>query len=132
VSRYGIVGGTFVRDGVLRLDTLVEKPSPESAPSRLAIAARYVLTPAIFDCLDQTAPGKGSEVQLTDALIELMRTQEIRPFEFGGRTFDCGSPAGFVAANLHMAIHRADIGGMVLDEIDAIAAGREPARRGAA
>ena len=57
-----------------------------------------------------------------------MRTQEIRPFEFAGRTFDCGSPAGFVAANLHMAIQRADIGGMVLDEIDAIAASNATAR----
>jgi len=97
------------------------------------MSGRYVLQPEIFGILENLAPGAGGEVQLTDALIELMRTQEIRPFEFGGRTFDCGSPAGFVAANLHMAIRRADIGAGVLDEIDMIAESRvRPKDRGAA
>src|SRR3954470_8879826 len=64
VSRYGVVGGTVLREGVLRLDTLVEKPSPQEAPSRFAIAARYVLSPRVFDCIDATPPGKGGEVQL--------------------------------------------------------------------
>ena len=73
VGRYGIVGGAELRNGVLKLDTLVEKPSPASAPSRFAIAARYVMTPAIFECLDATPPGKGGEIQLTDALRLLLQ-----------------------------------------------------------
>jgi UTP-glucose-1-phosphate uridylyltransferase len=67
VGRYGIVGGPCIADGLYKLDTLIEKPSLVSAPSRLAIAARYLLTPAIFECLEQTKPGAGGEVQLTDA-----------------------------------------------------------------
>ena len=68
VSRYGIVGGTDLGDGIFRITTLVEKPTAADAPSDLAVAARYVLTPAVFDCLDRVTPGAGGEVQLTDAL----------------------------------------------------------------
>jgi UTP--glucose-1-phosphate uridylyltransferase len=103
VSRYGVVGGTFVRDGVLRLDTLVEKPSPESAPSRLAIAARYVLTPAIFDCLDQTAPGKGGEVQLTDALRLLLNREPIHAVVVRATRHDIGNPVDWLRTNLVFA-----------------------------
>ena len=125
--KFGIVSLKPTANGPL-VNGLIEKPAPGTAPTNFYMSGRYVLQPQIFDVLENQTPGAGGEVQLTDALIELMRTQEIRPFEFSGRTFDCGSPAGFVAANLHMAIQRADIGGMVLDEIDAIAASNATAR----
>ena len=125
--KFGIVSLKPTANGPL-VNGLIEKPAPGTAPTNFYISGRYVLQPEIFGILENQTPGAGGEVQLTDALIELMRTQEIRPFEFGGRTFDCGSPAGFVAANLHMAIRRDDIGGVMLDEIDAIAASRARAR----
>ena len=90
VSRYGVVGGSVVRDGVLRLDTLVEKPSPQDAPSRFAIAARYVLTPAVFECLDRTPPGKGGEVQLTDALRILLEREPIHGVVLRAKRHDIG------------------------------------------
>ena len=103
VSRYGVVGGTVVRDGVLRLATLVEKPSPQDAPSRLAIAARYVLTPAIFDCLDATPPGKGGEVQLTDALKLLLSREPVHGVVLRATRHDIGNPVDWLKTNLVFA-----------------------------
>lgn len=103
VSRYGVVGGTFVREGALRLDTLVEKPSPAEAPSRLAIAARYVLTPAIFDCLDETPAGKGGEVQLTDALRLLLKREPVHGVVLRARRHDIGNPVDWLKTNLLFA-----------------------------
>jgi UTP--glucose-1-phosphate uridylyltransferase len=103
VSRYGIVGGTVLRDGVLRLDTLVEKPSPQSAPSRFAIAARYVLTPAIFDCLEETSPGAGGEIQLTDGLQLLLRREPIHGVVLGAKRHDIGNPIDWLKTNLVFA-----------------------------
>ena len=103
VGRYGIVGGTAVRDGVLRLETLVEKPSPQEAPSRLAVAARYVLTPTIFDCLDATPPGKGGEIQLTDALRLLLAREPIHGVVLRARRHDIGNPIDWLKTNLLFA-----------------------------
>ncbi|MGE5608053.1 MAG: UTP--glucose-1-phosphate uridylyltransferase GalU [Bacillota bacterium] len=103
VSRYGIVGGQSIADGVLRLDTLVEKPSPASAPSRLAIAARYILTPAIFDCLDQTSPGAGGEIQLTDALRLLLQREPIHGVVLKAKRHDIGNPLDWLKTNLLFA-----------------------------
>jgi UTP--glucose-1-phosphate uridylyltransferase len=103
VNRYGIVGGSVVRDGVLRLDTLVEKPSKESAPSRYAIAARYVLTPAIFECLERTAPGAGGEIQLTDALKLLLAREPIHGVVLRARRHDIGNPVDWLKTNLIFA-----------------------------
>jgi UTP--glucose-1-phosphate uridylyltransferase len=103
VGRYGVVGGTMLRDGVLRLDTLVEKPSPQEAPSRLAIAARYVLTPGIFDCLDATPPGKGGEVQLTDALKLLLSREPIHGVVLRSTRHDIGNPVDWLKTNLVFA-----------------------------
>ena len=103
VSRYGIVGGTVLRDGVLRLDTLVEKPSPQSTPSRFAIAARYVLTPAIFDYLAQTEPGAGGEIQLTDALQLLLKRGPIHGVVLAARRHDIGNPIDWLKTNLVFA-----------------------------
>jgi UTP--glucose-1-phosphate uridylyltransferase len=103
VGRYGIVGGAVLRDGVLKLDTLVEKPSPDNAPSRFAIAARYVLTPAIFECLAATEPGKGGEIQLTDALRLLLAREPIYGVVLKSRRHDIGNPVDWLKTNLIFA-----------------------------
>jgi UTP--glucose-1-phosphate uridylyltransferase len=103
VSRYGVVGGSALREGVLRLDTLVEKPTPQEAPSRFAIAARYVLSPAIFDCIDVTPPGKGGEVQLTDALRLLLSREPVHGVVLGARRHDIGNPVDWLKTNLLFA-----------------------------
>jgi UTP--glucose-1-phosphate uridylyltransferase len=109
VSRYGIVGGTTVREGILKLDTLVEKPSPQSAPSRFAIAARYVLTPTVFDCLAQTPPGAGGEIQLTDALQLLLKREPIHGVVLRAQRHDIGNPIDWLRTNLLFARRDADV-----------------------
>ena len=103
VSRYGIVGGVEVSPGVMRIEKLVEKPSQQEAPSPLAIAARYVLTPAVFDCLDQTAPGKGGEIQLTDALQLLLKREPIHAVVLNAKRHDIGNPVDWLKTNLLFA-----------------------------
>ncbi len=103
VSRYGIAGGTVVGEGLLKIDTLVEKPSAEAAPSRYAIAARYVLTPAIFDCLERTTPGAGGEIQLTDALKLLLAREPIHGVLLSARRHDIGNPVDWLKTNLVFA-----------------------------
>ena len=105
VERYGIVGGTVIRDGVLKLDTLVEKPPRDKAPSNYAIAARYVLTPAIFHCLEQTPPGKGGEIQLTDAIKLLLQREAIHGVVLSARRHDIGNPLDWLKTNLLFAAH---------------------------
>lgn len=121
--KFGIVSLKPAADGPL-VTGLVEKPAPGTAPSNLFISGRYILQPDIFDLLERQSPGAGGEIQLTDAMIALMGKQTIRPFEFRGRTFDCGTPAGFVSANLHMAMARADLAPYVNMEIEALTASR--------
>jgi UTP--glucose-1-phosphate uridylyltransferase len=110
VEQYGIVGGEDVGGGVVRLNTLVEKPKLEDAPSRLAIVGRYVLTPEIFDIIERTPPGKGREIQITDALSTLMETQPVFAYQFEGTRFDTGRPLGLLAASIEIGLRRADIG----------------------
>lgn len=119
--KFGIVSLKPTADGPL-VTGLVEKPAQGTAPSNLYISGRYILQPEIFDLLENQSPGAGGEIQLTDAMIALMANQTIRPFEFRGRTFDCGSPAGFVSANLHMALARTDLAAFVNMEIEALTA----------
>lgn len=103
VSRYGIVSGSEAGDGVIRIKDVVEKPAPKDAPSRLAIAARYVLTPAIFDCLDKTLPGRGGEIQLTDALRLLLEREPIHGVILKCKRHDVGNLAGWLQTNLRFA-----------------------------
>lgn len=103
VSRYGIVGGDLIGDGVLRLNTLVEKPSMESAPSRFAVAARYVLSPRIFECLQRTTPGAGGEIQLTDALRLLLQIEPIHGVVLRAKRHDIGNPVDWLKTNLLFA-----------------------------
>ena len=103
IGRYGIVGGREVEPGVLKLDRLVEKPSPEEAPSDLAIAARYVLSPGVFACLADTPRGRGGEIQLTDAIQQLIAREPVHGVVLDATRHDVGDPAGWLMTNLAFA-----------------------------
>lgn len=98
IEKYGVIAGQSLKDGLYRVDNMVEKPKQSEAPSNLAIIGRYILTPDIFDILRDTAPGKNGEVQITDALMTQARNGCVMAYKFQGRRFDCGSVDGFVEA----------------------------------
>ncbi|OEJ65631.1 UTP--glucose-1-phosphate uridylyltransferase GalU [Magnetovibrio blakemorei] len=98
VNRYGIISGQALDERHTQVETMVEKPTPDQAPSNLAIIGRYILTPEIFDVLRTTKPGAGGEVQITDALQTLAHQGKVIAYRFQGRRFDCGSIDGFVEA----------------------------------
>ena len=110
VRRYGVIKGEQVDDGLYRIVDLVEKPSPEQAPSNLAVLGRYVLTPAIFDCLEQTKPGLGGEIQLTDALRLLLEREEIYALEATGPRYDIGNKLSWIKATVELALMNEEIG----------------------
>jgi UTP--glucose-1-phosphate uridylyltransferase len=109
VERYGIVAGREMESGVWKLDTIVEKPPLATAPSRLAIAARYVFTPAIFDCIDATAPGNGGEIQLTDSIRLLMQKENVFGVVLRARRHDIGNPLEWLRTNLVFAARDAKL-----------------------
>lgn len=97
--KYGVIAGEEIEPGVIRISDMVEKPSPDKAPSNLAIIGRYILTPDIFDILRDTAPGLNDEVQITDALLtQAQEGKGVLAYRFKGRRFDCGSVPGFMEA----------------------------------
>jgi UTP--glucose-1-phosphate uridylyltransferase len=98
-SSYGIVDV----DAEGRLNQIVEKPAPEDAPSTLAVVGRYLLTPAIFDMLEKTGRGAGGEIQLTDAIADLLATESVYASRFSGKRFDCGNKLGYIQATLEVA-----------------------------
>ena len=97
-NKYGVIAGEEIEEGLIRVSDMVEKPDPKDAPSNYAIIGRYILLPEIFDILERTKPGKGGEIQITDALLELARQGRVLAYRFHGRRFDCGSVDGFVKA----------------------------------
>jgi len=99
-DKYGIIAGDLIEgtDDIYRVTAMVEKPNPKDAPTNMAIIGRYILTPDIFDILRKTKPGKGGEIQITDALLEQAKEGRVIAFKFKGRRFDCGSVEGFVEA----------------------------------
>ncbi len=103
--KYGVIAGEALKEGLYRVDELVEKPQPEDAPSNLAIIGRYILTPDIFDILRNTPPGKNGEVQITDALMAQAKSGCVMAYKFKGRRFDCGSVPGFVEATNYVFEH---------------------------
>jgi UTP--glucose-1-phosphate uridylyltransferase len=109
VPKFGIVGGRKVENRVLELNQMVEKPKLADAPSKLAIVGRYILTPKIFDLLEQTDPGKGGEIQLTDAMAKLMKLEGFVGYEFEGSRYDAGDKFGFIQANIAYSLKRPDI-----------------------
>ena len=110
IENYGVVDPEPVRDRVVRVRGLVEKPTPEEAPSDLGIVGRYVLTAEIFDALEATKPGKGKEIQLTDALGLLLAEQPVYAYLFKGIRYDTGRPLGLLKASVEIALRRPDIG----------------------
>jgi UTP--glucose-1-phosphate uridylyltransferase len=111
--RYGVIAGEAVSPEDPRLykvSALVEKPEPDAAPSNLAIIGRYVLTPKIFDKLEQTALGAGGEIQLTDAIETLMQEQDVYAYAFDGLRYDAGTTMGWLKASVELALQRQDIG----------------------
>jgi UTP--glucose-1-phosphate uridylyltransferase len=98
ISKFGVIAGDPIRDDLYRVSNMVEKPAAADAPSNLAIIGRYILTPDIFDILEQTPPGKNGELQLTDALLTQAKNGGVLGYKFKGRRFDCGSVEGFVEA----------------------------------
>ena len=109
LKNYGVVSVGQGDGHVFPVDGMVEKPKPGSAPSNLAILGRYILQPEIFDVLSAKETGAGGEIQITDAMLKLLRTQVFHALKYDGRTFDCGSKLGFLLANVTYALDRPDI-----------------------
>ena len=96
--KYGVISGEMIKDNIFRVDDMVEKPEPGTAPSNLAIIGRYIMTPDIFDLIEETEPGKGGEIQITDALLKQAKTGCVLAYKFKGQRFDCGSVEGYIEA----------------------------------
>jgi UTP--glucose-1-phosphate uridylyltransferase len=109
VGSYGVVDVGETKGRSFEVTGMVEKPDPKDAPSNLIITGRYILEPGIFDILENPEKGAGGEIQITDAMLRLMETRPFYGHKFEGRTFDCGSKVGFLAANIAFALDRPDI-----------------------
>ncbi|MDO5780135.1 MAG: sugar phosphate nucleotidyltransferase, partial [Clostridium sp.] len=109
VDKYGIVDGVHIEDRVYKVKRLVEKPEVEEAPSNVAILGRYIITPKIFEILENTKPGKGNEIQLTDALETLIKNEAMYAYDFEGRRYDVGDKLGFLQATIEFALNREEL-----------------------
>jgi UTP--glucose-1-phosphate uridylyltransferase len=107
---YGIVTIDKLQGDVARIHSIVEKPRPAEAPSNLAVIGRYVLTPRIFDLLAQVTPGAGGEIQLTDAISQLLAHERVLAVRLPGRRFDCGSKLGYLQATLELGLRHPEVG----------------------
>ncbi|MCP4750958.1 MAG: UTP--glucose-1-phosphate uridylyltransferase GalU [Proteobacteria bacterium] len=110
VSRYGVVGGERIRNDLLSIDQLVEKPSVEKAPSNLVFAGRYIFRPEIFECIGRTKPGINNEIQLTDAMELMIANHKLYGLKFDGKRYDIGNKLDFLKTNLLFGLERSDIG----------------------
>jgi UTP--glucose-1-phosphate uridylyltransferase len=118
VSRYGIIDAEEFAPGLYRVRGMMEKPRPEEAPSRLAMVGRYVLTPEIFDHLEQLAPGHGGEYQLTDALQSLAKSNRLLAVKLRGQRFDVGDWVDYLTANISFALKDEALRDALLDRLD--------------
>ncbi|EEH96881.2 MULTISPECIES: UTP--glucose-1-phosphate uridylyltransferase GalU [Clostridium] len=109
VNKYGIVDGIHIEDRVYKVKKLVEKPAIDEAPSNVAILGRYIITPQIFEILQSTEPGKGGEIQLTDALQTLIQNEAMYAYNFEGRRYDVGDKLGFLQATVEYALKREEL-----------------------
>jgi UTP--glucose-1-phosphate uridylyltransferase len=116
--KYGIIAPGAVNGKLTEVLGLIEKPAPGTAPSNLMIPGRYILQPEVMRVLENQARGAGNEIQLTDAMAQMIGTQPFHGFRFEGRRFDCGDKAGFITANIALALDRGDIGPVVKDWLD--------------
>jgi UTP--glucose-1-phosphate uridylyltransferase len=110
ISQYGVIDGKQIDERVHRISGMVEKPTPEEAPSNLGIVGRYILTPEIFDALEHTPPGKGGEIWLADALRNLLDRQAVYGYQFEGMRYDTGTKLGYLRATVEYALRRPDLG----------------------
>jgi UTP--glucose-1-phosphate uridylyltransferase len=110
VSKYGIVAGEPVSERLRKLNRIVEKPSPEKAPSTLGVIGRYLLTPRIFDLLETTSTGAGGEIQLTDAIARLLEEESVYAYSFEGKRYDCGDKLGYLEATMELALQHPELG----------------------
>ncbi len=108
-DKYGIVDGEKIQERLYRVKRLVEKPDIDKAPSNVAILGRYIITPKIFEILEKTKPGKNGEIQLTDALEELLCNEEIYAYSFEGKRYDIGDKVGFIEATIDFALKRPEL-----------------------
>lgn len=108
--RYGIVAGERTGERLTKVSAMVEKPAPEAAPSRMAVAGRYILTPAVFAHIRSQKPGVGGELQLTDGIASLMTKEAVYAYEYLGKRYDCGSKQGFLEATVELAIQHPEVG----------------------
>ena len=120
VHMYGVVGVGKPRGDAFEITQMVEKPARNEAPSSLIITGRYILQPEIFAILADQTRGAGGEIQLTDAMIRLAKQQPFYGLKFEGRSFDCGSKVGFLAANVAYALAREDIAPAFRAELEAM------------
>lgn len=109
VNKYGIIDCIPVADRVYKVSDMVEKPAVEDAPSNIAILGRYIINPRIFECIEQTTPGSGGEIQLTDALKKLSTYEDVYAYDFIGRRYDVGNRMGFLEATVEFALKRDDL-----------------------
>jgi UTP--glucose-1-phosphate uridylyltransferase len=108
--RYGIVAGTPVTDRMMDITRIVEKPSPEEAPSRLGVAGRYILTAGVFHEIATQPRGVGGEIQLTDGIASLLRREKVFAYRYEGKRYDCGSKEGFLQANIELSLNHPELG----------------------
>jgi UTP--glucose-1-phosphate uridylyltransferase len=113
--KYGVITPGKIDGRLVEVKALVEKPAPGTAPSNLMIPGRYILQPEVMRILETQARGAGDEIQLTDAMAQMIGKQPFHAYKFDGRRFDCGDKAGFITANIALALDREDIGPTVAD-----------------
>lgn len=111
VDRFGIVAVKPLGERIFEITDIIEKPSPEEAPSRLAVAGRYVLTPDIFDCIERTPPGKNNEIQISDALRILLKSRPLIAVKFQGKRYDVGDKLEYLKATVEFALKRKEFAG---------------------
>ncbi len=109
-KRYGIVAGKAVGDRLVDIEKIVEKPAPDVAPSRLGVAGRYILTPRVFEEIAKQPRGVGGEIQLTDGIAGLLKSEKAYAYRYSGKRYDCGSKEGFLQANVELALANAELG----------------------
>ncbi|MDU6248757.1 MAG: UTP--glucose-1-phosphate uridylyltransferase, partial [Paeniclostridium sordellii] len=119
-DKYGILDCKYIEDRVYKVKDMVEKPSIEEAPSNIAILGRYIITPAIFEILEKQEPGKGGEIQLTDALKTLAQHEAIYAYNFEGRRYDVGDKLGFLEATIDFALKRDNLKDGLIDYMQSI------------
>ena len=108
--RYGIVAGETISEGLMKVSRMVEKPAPEAAPSRMAVAGRYILTPGVFEKIRHQSSGAGGEIQLTDGIAGLIGEESVYAFQYKGKRYDCGSKEGFLEATVELALQHPGVG----------------------